>query len=48
MRNGLSSAGTVVSNISCADDDYMASFADIVRTHVFDQYPHVNDIEANA
>lgn len=48
MRNGLSSAGTVVSNISSAEDDYMASFADIVRTHVFDQYPQVKDIEANA
>ena len=46
MRNGLSSAGTVISGLS-AEEDYMGNFADIVRTHVFDQYPHVNDLEGN-
>ncbi len=36
----------MVSGLS-AEEDYMANFADIVRTHVFDQYPHVADIEGN-
>ena len=46
LRGGISSAGSGIRGLT-EEDAYLSNFADIVRTHIFDYYPHVNDVEAN-
>ena len=48
LRDGLSSEGSGISGLSAGfEEETIQNFADIVRTHYFDYYPHVADTEAN-
>ena len=48
LRDGLSSGGSGISGLSAGfDEEMMLNFADAVRTHYFDYYPHVTDTEQN-